>query len=321
MISSIVIITVTTIMIIIIITITIIIIMPQDASGGLTLVCPQSQVASRLLSNGTMGLITSALERFDHPKRHLSVQQSCLWGIDSLLFPTDHRPAGTDPRVPVPALVTLTARAMRRYPNTTAMQAGGCSVVNRLNDYLLRVPHQVREAGILSLALAAMERLPDNPELQAFCAGAVGLSLIVLAARGDDQGEEVAGAPALVVSGMRAFPADKDMQMMGCLVLGELDGRGFVPAGALGNAGAWGVVASALSRFRRDVGILGNCCIAAGKMGGRETGVVPPGVGEAVAAALAAFADDGGDGGVAREECLTAQRTLLRASLRAVPRG
>jgi hypothetical protein len=270
--------------------------------------------------------MVSALERFDLYKPKREVLEVCLRGIESLLLLNlNHRPVPA-PRVPVASLVTLAGKAMRRYPNTTNVQALGCSLVKRLGDSVSRVPHQVREAGILSLALAAMERFPRNPELQAFCAGTVGLSLIVSGGPGDgpsssspsssssssgDQGEEVAGAPALVVRGMCAFPADKDMQQMGCLVLGELDGRGYVPAGALGSAGAWGRVAGALSRFRRNVPVLEACCIAAAKMGGRETGVVPPGVGKAVAAALVAFPDDDGDNDDVRGYCLRAETDPL----------
>jgi hypothetical protein len=273
-------------------------------------VCPRPQVASRLLDNGTVGLMVSALEGFDDHKYHLQVQHACLWGIESLILPVDHRPVD-DPLVPVASLVTVTAKAMRRYPNFPSMQAGGCSVIWRLADYLGRVPHQLREAEILSLALAAMERLPASPEVQSSCAGAVGSSVVALAGGGEDQGGEVARAPELVLSAMRAFPRNTEVQQMGCFALTELEGSGLVARGALGRAGAWGVVASALSRHQRGVFVLASCCMAVTVMSKREPRGLPAAVGAAVDAVLAAFPGEDD----MMSPCLGAQEALWLGTL------
>jgi hypothetical protein len=261
-----------------------------------------------------MNRMASALNRFEHHDHHLQGALACVLGIESLLLPSDHRPA-YGPRVPVGWLVTATATAMRRYPSTTTVQAGGCSVIKRLADYLERVPHVLRKEGIVSLALAAMERLPANPDVQAFCAGAVGSSLVALSGEvdfdDDDDEEEVERAPALLVTAMRAFPADRDVQLYGCFALGELDASGFVERGATRKAGAWGVVASALSRFRNDEPTLECCCTAVSAMSRRDPRKVPEAVGAAVDAALAAFT---GEDDVIRP-CIEAQETLWLSSI------
>jgi hypothetical protein len=196
-----------------------------------------AEVLTGLLHNGTLRLAVSALYRFEeHPK----VQEACLWGLDELVSlvqgqahahrpspgpggdapgPLTPRPPSDDDRVTVAFLVTSVARAMRRFPDTTFVQGGGCTVIWRLAVGEKGVRHRLRDEGALALVLNAMARLPEAFSVQAYCPAAVAQLLAAGAGSGGEGGHgEVARAPELLVSAMRAFPRVSHTQVGRCHV-------------------------------------------------------------------------------------------------------
>jgi hypothetical protein len=119
---------------------------------------------------------------------------------------------------------------------------------------------------------------------------------------------EAARRPELIVNAMRAFPREVDLRKSACRVIEMLEDSGLVEAGQMGQAGAWEAVARAMARVRDHRTLQGLCCMAVTAMAKRSpvTEVVPHGVGEAVAAALAAFPRDA----AVQESCQEAEVAL-----------
>jgi hypothetical protein len=211
------------------------------------------QVAARLLKNGTLPLAARALNAFSH---YASVQEACLWGVEGLLHRPDqhhglvrpHPPGG--PERGIPSLVTSAARSMRRFPDTSPVQAGGCAVLWRVASGLLASEPVFPDEDTLSMALTAMARWPHEVDVQAYCLSAVaalvdpctGKGGGSLSPRGRGGG---LGAPELVIRAMQAFPHDHHVQHHGCKALGSLEEPG---------RGGWDLVAGALSRVWEEEG-------------------------------------------------------------------
>jgi hypothetical protein len=269
-----------------------------------------------LLSNGTLRLAVSALEGFEDEEK---VQSSCLTGIDKLLV-LQAKSSGGAPESPsgdgkedtdsvIASLVTPVATVMRRFPNATQVQERGCSVIEQLTTSYPAVRQGLIDEGALGLLLSAMALLPEAKDAQAHSSAALAQLLLEgpgPAGWGISDRKEMARAPELILRAMRTIPDQGAIPANGCLALAKLLESSLVEPVWVGHAGAWGTVASAMTRLPNHRNVQSNCCNALAAMAKRGSQAVPAAVGEAVAAALVAFTDDA----LVKQRCLAAQEAI-----------